>query len=278
VIFLKDVPDGWWRQLCGANYYNAVVQFLQAEKKIRLRSLVSMGYDIKEIKLIFEDAKNKRSEQQKEEIESFVRDLEGFHFTDEGNIQESDQAILYYIAGYIAKSLSNQDCNFCSEVLSPGKVPLAISFEEREIDTIEAEAKEEFIASVDRGGLTKPFDFLFIASLHASELFKFITKDVELKNTFFSTTNPRDTFVESYEKILESDNSCDKMINGKCEQGHSFRKFIRRVSYTTFNISAKNYVSEKNDSIRKKTEKQSTKKITEKQNKSTRKIKKLQSQ
>jgi len=103
VIFLKDVPDGWWRQLCGANYYNAVVQFLQAEKKIRLRSLVSMGYGIKEIKLIFEDAKNKRSEQQKEEIESFVRDLEGFHFTDEGNIQESDQAILYYIAGYIAK-------------------------------------------------------------------------------------------------------------------------------------------------------------------------------
>ena len=228
--------------------------------------------------MIFEDAKNKRSEKQKEEIESFLRDLEGFHFTDEGNIQESDQAILYYIAGYIAKSLSNQDCNFCSEVLSPGKVPLAISFEERKIDTIEAEAKEEFIASVSRGGLTKPSDFLFIASLHASELFKFITKDVELKNTFFSTTNPRDTFVESYEKIQESDNSCEKMINGKCEQGHSFRKFIRRVSYSIFNISAKNFVSEKNDSIRKKTEKQTTKKITEKQNKSTRKIKKLQSQ
>ena len=40
---------GWWRQLCGVNYYNSVTQFLQAEKTICLRSLVSMGYDMKKI-------------------------------------------------------------------------------------------------------------------------------------------------------------------------------------------------------------------------------------
>ena len=36
---------GRWRQLCGANYYNSVTQFLQAEKNIRLRSLVAIGYE-----------------------------------------------------------------------------------------------------------------------------------------------------------------------------------------------------------------------------------------
>ena len=30
------------------NYYNSVTQFLQAEKTIRLRSLVSIGYNMKE--------------------------------------------------------------------------------------------------------------------------------------------------------------------------------------------------------------------------------------
>ena len=38
---------GWYRQLCGGNYYNSVIQFLQAEKTIRLRSLIDMGYDMK---------------------------------------------------------------------------------------------------------------------------------------------------------------------------------------------------------------------------------------
>ena len=30
---------GWYRQLCGGNYYNSVPQFLQAEKTVRIRSL-----------------------------------------------------------------------------------------------------------------------------------------------------------------------------------------------------------------------------------------------
>ena len=34
---------GWYRQLGGANYYLAVTQFLQSEKKIRLRCLISIG-------------------------------------------------------------------------------------------------------------------------------------------------------------------------------------------------------------------------------------------
>ena len=51
-----DFPDnrfGWYRQLCGANYYNTVLQFLQAEKTIRIRSRVKMGFSLPDIKGIF---------------------------------------------------------------------------------------------------------------------------------------------------------------------------------------------------------------------------------
>ena len=44
---------GWYRQLCGANYYNSVLQFLQAEKPIRVRSFVKMGFPLKNIKTLF---------------------------------------------------------------------------------------------------------------------------------------------------------------------------------------------------------------------------------
>ena len=44
----------WHRQLLGANYYNSVLQFLQAEKTIRIRSLVKMGFNLSDIQHIFE--------------------------------------------------------------------------------------------------------------------------------------------------------------------------------------------------------------------------------
>ena len=40
---------GWYRQLSGGNYYCSVLQFLQAEKTIRLRNLVTAGYNLKNI-------------------------------------------------------------------------------------------------------------------------------------------------------------------------------------------------------------------------------------
>jgi hypothetical protein len=48
---------GWFRQLSGANYYNSVVQMLQAEKRIRIRSLVHMNFNFIEIKDIFVEEK-----------------------------------------------------------------------------------------------------------------------------------------------------------------------------------------------------------------------------
>ena len=46
---------GWYRQLCGANYFNSVLQLLQAEKSIRIRSLLDMNFNIDSIKEIFHE-------------------------------------------------------------------------------------------------------------------------------------------------------------------------------------------------------------------------------
>ena len=53
---------GWLRQL--RNYYNSVTRFLQAEKTIRLRSLVAIGYDISQIKSIFQVSEMNQSQEQ----------------------------------------------------------------------------------------------------------------------------------------------------------------------------------------------------------------------
>ena len=48
---------GWYRQLNGGNYYASVLQFLQAEKTIRLRSLVEFGYNMSAIDAICSEVK-----------------------------------------------------------------------------------------------------------------------------------------------------------------------------------------------------------------------------
>ena len=272
---------GWWRQLCGGNYYNAVVQFLQAEKTIRLRSLVNMGYDMNEIKSIFSDVKASKSLIQKEDIESFVNELAGFQFTDDSQLSHADKNLIYYLAGYIAHSLAKQECDDCNNILTPGKVPLPVSFEdvEGEVEESDLRAKEEFINAISRGGLTKPSDYLYIASVHASSLCNYIFKNENLKKTLFGTENSRDTFVGCFLRLLKNDENCEYMINVKCDKGHSHTQFINRVAFTIFNISAKNYVSEMNDLIRTKPQKATTSKPnTAKRSEAARKIKKLQSQ
>ena len=83
----------WWQLL-----YNAVLQFLQAEKTIRLRSLVSMGYDMKEITQIYHEANLQKLDAQKQEIKIFVGELDDFRLSDESSLSDADKSLLYDIA------------------------------------------------------------------------------------------------------------------------------------------------------------------------------------
>ena len=67
-----------------------------------------------QIKLIFKTEDVSKSLERVEEIRAFTNDLESFEFhSTTYAFLDSEQAILYYIAGYIAKSLTikwNVEC------------------------------------------------------------------------------------------------------------------------------------------------------------------------
>ena len=94
---------GWWRQLSGANYYCQILQFLQAEKSIRLRNLVNSGYNLKEISEIFSDKDVEDGSIMKQERAVLLEMLCDFRF----GHQHTDYApITYYVAGYISRELT----------------------------------------------------------------------------------------------------------------------------------------------------------------------------
>ena len=199
-----------------------------------------------EIKTIFDESNTTSALQQQEEIKCFINELEVFKLRDDSVLCDDKKAILYYIAGYISKSLSKQACIQCNELLSPGKVPINVSFD----DIDQNVDKSSMQAAISRGGFTKPSDYIYVCSIHSSALRSFIFSLEDLKKSLFSKENSRDT-VHSFMHIIESDENSSQLAEVQCTSGHKHYKFLSRVAFMIFNISAKNYVLSLNDCIRK---------------------------
>ena len=97
---------GWCRQLCGGNYFTTVRQFLQAEKTIRIRSLVKMGFNMTDIKNIFSDALATNENEIAFEVDHLIDTSLELNFTNDlSNLSGDENSILCYVAGSISRSL-----------------------------------------------------------------------------------------------------------------------------------------------------------------------------
>ena len=227
---------GWYRQLCGANYYNTVLQFLQAKKPIRIRSLVKMGFNLSDIKDIFEDGETE-SHHLESNVMEMLENIENFSFEKLQN--EHDEAIVYTVAGYIARNLikNMSPCQDCSNMLSPGKVPLPLNVDATEnISSPEENIKEEFVRNITRGGLLKPSDLLYVICTHAHMMYTFIINDEQKKEILLASCNPRKVFVETFIQKCESNEFANIILENMCNQGHSIRPFTVKALTTMFNI------------------------------------------
>ncbi len=126
---------GWYRQLSGGNYFVSVRQIIEAEKSIRLKSLVSFsGFTMEDVKEIYKEAADLREEEIEMLSDSLLMLLDKDSFTfAERNLD--DQNILFYISGYAARSVSNTiKCSACQSLLYQKKTLPQITFEqEREV-------------------------------------------------------------------------------------------------------------------------------------------------
>ena len=94
---------GWYRQLAGGNYWISVRQILEAEKSIKLKSLVKFSQlDMATIKDIFQENIQESVTKNLEEL----KELGSFPNCSEDLSELEDHNIIYYISGYIAKSKS----------------------------------------------------------------------------------------------------------------------------------------------------------------------------
>ena len=230
---------GWYRQLCGANYFNSVLQLLQAEKSIRIRSLLDMNFNMDSIKEIFRK-QNARTDVDDPFIVRRNRWI---------NRDNADEAISYYITGYIAKCImKSTSCASCHKIVSDGKKLIQPLFETHTDIQEKIETKHEFVRDVTRGWLVRPSDAMNITTIHASGLFRYIIQNDNSEQILLKCSNPRSTFTKIFMVLLQNNEITLSLLNYKCEYDHIV-KSSSRVVFAVFNTCSKNFISELNDHI-----------------------------
>ena len=123
-----------------------------------------MDFDMKQIKGIFQVTNEADKNKLSGEVTTLLLSLSDARFNEHLLVESSDQAILYYYAGYISRSLLKSmpnTCSACKDLLTSG-------FAENEIEIKDADcydntsARDEFISIVTRGGLSKPSGIVYI--------------------------------------------------------------------------------------------------------------------
>ena len=227
---------GWYRQLGGANYFISVRQFLEAEKKIRLQSLVKFSeFTFKEACELLKPAE--RSEDIEKEANKLMEMLGDFEIEFRVNDEE---AILFYIAGFLACSeVKALSCESCIPLFAKSKNTPIIEFSE-DLGV----KKEEFLYQINRGGLYTPSDAMYILVLFARQLFKQIFDRMEKQDYFMSLKSQREVYKECFVLKLQSDESTTAILEQKCENSHKFSDHIKSIGNRVFNTFSKNFIAE----------------------------------
>jgi hypothetical protein len=225
---------GWYRQLSGGNYFISVRQILENEKKIRILSLLKFTQiNISEFPFE-EEITSSKCEENIEELYSDVSELPILF-----NLDVTDMNAIVYVAGYISHSICNRmKCENCSHLLKHRECLPHPAFPE------DVHNFSTFANMIDRGGLTRPSDFVFCVSNVCFSCFEHL-KQCFLER-FLTFTNCRQVFVQVVLRKITDDDSLSQLLLLESPCNHSVTFLIKCVVFQFFNCMAKNLCQELN--------------------------------
>ena len=262
-----------YRQLSGSNYFVTIKDVLEAEKRIRLKSLLKFSqFSIGEVAEIFKSADETAEAECQLEADELVQQL-GEDPLNVTNLSCEDENILYYVSGFVAKSVrKNLKCERCQDLLVSSLKTPTVQFSGEVSDEFVHE-KDHFLKQLNRGGLCTPSDLCFVCCVHCWAFLGKIKQCKESFHSFLGLSNSASVFVTSFRLALEAEIETNEIVDVQCDSGHDFQPILNQISRKMFNICGKMIANELNDEIAasKKRKKSSYSTVKE------RKITKLQS-
>ena len=206
---------GRYRQLCGPNFYISVRQVAECEQKIRIMNLMEQNCDLREF--------NPSNESVSVSVPDWLTEcLSNFNVFDLDTIESSQLNLLYYIAGYISRSIyRRQKCEACKEALISS---------ETSSDEPTTSTHPQIINLCNRGGLSFPSEMAFVITCLGYCAFDAFMNNSCSKTSFLKLNYQRKTFVSAVEKRCSGDEFVKNLVTASCSSGHRpFRLIIHKV-------------------------------------------------
>jgi len=226
---------GWLRQLSGANYYISMRQVLESDRKIRAISLVKFsGFTLEEIDDAIQSINsNNQSASQLQDESTANAMLESLSY--ENLLSASEANIVFYVSGAIARSVvRSTKCEGCREsLIEPNEL------EPLQVDESLDYSAATFLNSINRGGLSRPTAYCFMAIIACWCVYEEIKSSAELKSKLLGAVNQRSVFV----RIMERATDDGRMLidENRCRKGHDLKAL---TTFRFFNCVAKNLAKE----------------------------------
>jgi THAP domain/Transposase protein len=229
---------GWLRQLSGANYYISTRQVLESDRKIRALSLLKFsGISLTDIDSVLHiEIANRSQSDDDKTADTITEALQFDRFP-----SASDANIIFYVSGYIARSIiRTTKCDHCKESLVTTDPLEPIELDDR----IEYSAAT-FLDAVNRGGLSRPTDFTFQLTLHCWRVFEEVKSTSALMEQLISSTCQRRLFGKVMDRASCIQTFGNMPIDSNfCVSGHDLNTMIGN---RFFNCVAKNFVKDLNN-------------------------------
>lgn len=204
-------------------------QVLESDRKIRAVSLIKFsGFTLSEIDEAIQSTSSQSSNPLQDDS---AADVVAGSLRFDSWPTASDANVIFYVSGFIAKSVvRTTKCDKCREsLIEPDKL------EPIQLDESLNYTAAAFLNSVNRGGLSRPTEYCFNATVNCWRVYEEIRSSADMKNKLLSANNQRSMFVKIMDRamtngqLLIEDNCCTK--------GHDLKTLTTR---RFFNCVAKN--------------------------------------
>ncbi len=243
---------GWYRQMSGANYFVSVRQILEAEKAIRVRSLIKFTglSSFLSVKQTLQECGDE-SNQLENEIDQLL-DVVALNENLYECSDKNDANIIYYIAGFIAYSQRKHlKCEGCCNLLIASLLEPKVKFNHDMSDSADEERKKMFLELLNRGRLCHPSDLVFLACIFIWNFYQAVTENNDSKDSLLSSTRPKEIFCKAVCIVFE-DYECYLDLCETCCNGHKFKDMLLSVAGRMFNILIKGFMAQMKEEARKR--------------------------
>jgi len=228
--FCSDAIEGrfgWYRQVNGGNFFMSINQLFQAEKKIRCLSLIEKNsiFSTSNLALSEHTPLNEKDNDTSDDGSCLYEYLGSINIDE---ISESDASILYFVSGYIARSVSRRrKCSSCKELL-------IMKDEDPSVDEHLKNNPSELLVMANRGGLCIPTEYCFALCSFASQLYAAISAEEEIRKKLLSTSNQRVAFVSAATKLAKESDTYNVLCVQTCLENHNNFDLILRICFNCF--------------------------------------------